>query len=40
MAAYAAGWKIAAFTALMSHIWDIRSREKDGEEAQAAVTGD
>jgi hypothetical protein len=27
MAALAAGWKIAAFTRLMSHIWDIASRE-------------
>src|SRR6266446_371040 len=28
MAALAAGWKIAAFTGLMSHIRDIRSRQK------------
>ena len=39
-AALAAGRKIAGFTALMSHIWDIRSRGKtDGEEVQGRITG-
>jgi len=32
MAALAAGWKIAAFTGLMSHIRDIQSRETEGKK--------
>jgi len=36
MAALAAGWKIAAFTCLMSHIWDMASRGRGVRERDKA----
>src|SRR6266851_1437678 len=40
IAARAAGWKIAAFTRLMSHIWDMVSRRRGRPLKTTGLLGD
>src|SRR5712692_113448 len=40
IAARAAGWKIAAFTRLMSHIWDMVSRRQGRPPKTTGLLGD